>query len=59
MNKAKNFPQVEKRKTRTYLVTVDEQKYLDGNFIDNYYRKKKKNKIECKSHLLILLRWYN
>ncbi len=48
MNKPKNLSQVEKRKTRTYLVTVEEQKYLDANFIDNYYRKKKKNKIEGK-----------
>jgi hypothetical protein len=56
MNKAKNYLHNEKRKTRTYLVTVDEQKYLDANFIDNYYRKKKKNKIDSTSHLLIFIK---
>lgn len=44
----------EKRTTRTYLHTVEDRKYFEENFIDNFYSKKKKPAGMCKNDFLFL-----
>jgi hypothetical protein len=54
MNKDIKPTQIEKRKTRTYLMTEDEKKLLESNFIDNFYSKKKKRLPNSNAYFIIV-----